>query len=153
LLQQRDDDTGRRILASVPSERYPVIRSEHSDFDQFLSSLPALTSRLNDLVDRASRLVSDNNIRAGTRLLDNLDRAAGGLPHTVQNLDALVDSLRVSADSGQRLLAELHDTTGAARVDFLATMQRLRATSDNLASASNTLNNVATENRAQLHAF
>ena len=52
LEQQRDDDS-RRVLAAVPSERYPVIRSAHSDLDQFLSSLPSLTGRLNDLMDRA----------------------------------------------------------------------------------------------------
>src|SRR5579863_5707967 len=40
LEQERDSDRGRRILAMVPSENYPVIRSAHSDLDQFLSSLP-----------------------------------------------------------------------------------------------------------------
>ncbi len=153
LLQQREDDTGRRVLASVPSERYPVIRSAHSDFDQFLSSLPALTARLNDLVDRAARLLSDNNLRTTARLLDNLDQAASGLPRSAHDLDALVEALRASAASGQRLLDQLHDTTNTASVDFLAAMQRFRATSDNLAKASGTLNAVAAENREQVHGF
>ncbi len=153
LLQQREDDTGRRVLASVPSERYPVIRSAHSDFDQFLSSLPALTARLNDLVDRAARLLSDNNLRTTARLLDNLDQAASGLPRSAHNLDALVEALRASTASGQRLLDQLHDTTSTASVDFLAAMQRFRATSDNLAKASGTLNAVAAENREQVHGF
>jgi len=153
LQQQREDDTVRRVLATVPSERYPVIRSAHSDFDQFLSSLPTLTARLNDLVDRASRLLSDNNLRTTARLLDNLDQAASGLPRSARNLDALLDALRATTGSGERLLDQLHDTTSTASVDFLATMQRLRATSDNLASASGTLNAVAAENREQLHGF
>src|SRR5476651_1374491 len=68
LEQQRADDTGRRILAGVPSERYQVIRSAHSDFDLFLSSLPTLTVRLNELVDRSSRLLSDRNIASVERL-------------------------------------------------------------------------------------
>ena len=37
-----------RLLEAVPSENYPVIRSAHSDFDVFLSSLPDLTARLNE---------------------------------------------------------------------------------------------------------
>ena len=38
-------------------------------------------------------------------------------------------------------------------VDFLAAMQKLRATSDNLASASGTLNTFASENRDRLNGF
>jgi phospholipid/cholesterol/gamma-HCH transport system substrate-binding protein len=153
LQQQREEEPGRRILAAVPSDRYPVIRSEHSDFDQFLSSLPALTARLNELVDRASHLLSDNNIRATSRLLDNIDQAASGLPHTARNVDALVDALRASTASAQQLLDELHSTTHTASIDFLAAIQKLRATSDNLERASGTLNAVAAENRAQVHSF
>ncbi|HXN10894.1 MAG TPA: MlaD family protein, partial [Steroidobacteraceae bacterium] len=47
-------DVEGRLLAAVPSETYPVIRSAHSDFDVFLSSRPDLTARLNELVVRAT---------------------------------------------------------------------------------------------------
>ena len=63
LQQQRPDDYRPALLAAVPSERYPVIRSVHSDFDLFLSSLPELTARLNDLFDRTTRLLSDEQHR------------------------------------------------------------------------------------------
>ncbi|MFI4895015.1 MAG: MlaD family protein [Steroidobacterales bacterium] len=153
LEQQRDDDSQRRIMAAVPSERYPVIRSAHSDFDQFLSSLPTLTARLNELVDRTSRMLSDSNIRAVTRLIDNIDQAASGLPRSAHSLDALVDALRESTAAAQRVIDDLHGTTQTASVDLLAAVQKLRATSDNLASASGTLNAVANENRDQLRNF
>ena len=57
-------DSGRRLLANVPSERYPVIPSVHSDLDLFLGSLPDLASRLNDLVDRGASVLSQQNIDA-----------------------------------------------------------------------------------------
>ena len=152
LQQQRPDDY-RRVLAAVPSERYPVIRSVHSDLDQFLSSLPSLTLRLNDLFDRSSRLLSDSNIRALTRMVDNLDQVAAGLPRSTRNVDGLVDALRATTASAQRLIDDLHGTTRTASVDFLAAVQRLRVTSDNLASTSNSLNGFAAENRAQLTSF
>jgi phospholipid/cholesterol/gamma-HCH transport system substrate-binding protein len=152
LQQQRADDY-RRVLAAVPSERYPVIRSVHSDFDQFLSSLPSLAARLNDLFDRTSRLLSDGNIRAVARLIDNIDQAAAGLPRSARNIDQLVDTLRETSLSAQRLIEDLHGTTSTASIDFLAAVQRLRTTSDNLVSTSSSLNTFAAENRAQLTSF
>ena len=153
LQQQREDDTGRRILAAVPSERYPVIRSSHSDFDQFLSSLPNLTARLNDLFDRTSRLLSDTNIRSVARLIDNVDQAAARLPASARDLDELLGALRTTTASTQRLIDELHGTTQTASVDFLAAVQKLRTTSDNLASTTATLNAFVTENRTEISGF
>jgi phospholipid/cholesterol/gamma-HCH transport system substrate-binding protein len=152
LQQQRSDDY-RRVLAAVPSERYPVIRSVHSDFDQFLSSLPNITSRLSDLFDRAAHLLSDGNVRAVTRLIDNLDQTAAGLPRSARNIDSLVEELRATNGSAQRLIDDLHGTTQTASVDFLAAMQSLRTTGDNLASTSGALNAFAAENRARLTNF
>jgi phospholipid/cholesterol/gamma-HCH transport system substrate-binding protein len=152
LQQQRSDDF-RRVLAAVPSERYPVIRSVHSDLDQFLSSLPSLAARTNDLFDRSARLLSDNNIRTMTRLIGNIDLAAADLPHSVHNLDELLGELRQTTASAQRLIDDLHGTTRTASIDFLAAVQRLRTTSDNLVSTSSSLNAFAAENRAQLTDF
>jgi phospholipid/cholesterol/gamma-HCH transport system substrate-binding protein len=153
LEQERDSDRGRRILAMVPSENYPVIRSAHSDLDQFLSSLPNLTARLNDLVDRASRVLSDGNIQSVGRIVGNLDQASSGLPRTAHNIDTVVDTLNEDTQDARRLINDLHASTQTASVDFLAAVQKLRATSDNLMSASATLNSVATTNRDQINSF
>jgi phospholipid/cholesterol/gamma-HCH transport system substrate-binding protein len=153
LEQQRADDIGRRILAAVPSERYQVIRSSHSDFDQFLSSLPDLTARLDELVARSARLLSDKNIAGVERVLANLDRATAGLPRTADNLDRLVDELRATVSDAHRVVTQLHDATQTASVDFLAAVKELRATSDNLARASGTLDAFVAENRDQISGF
>lgn len=152
LQQQRSDDY-RRVLAAVPSERYPVIRSVHSDFDQFLSSLPSLTARFSELFDRLARLLSDDNIQAVARLIGNIDQAAAGLPRSARNIDGLVDELRQTNAEAQRLIADVHGTTRTASVDFLAAVQGLRTTTDNLASTSSSLNAFAAENRARLSSF
>ena len=137
----------------VPSENYPVIRSAHSDLDQFLSSLPNLTARLNDLVDRASRVLSDGNIQSVGRIVGNLDLASSGFPRTAHNIDTLVDTLNEDTQDARRLINDLHASTQTASVDFLAAVQKLRATSDNLMSASGTLDSVATQNRDQINSF
>jgi phospholipid/cholesterol/gamma-HCH transport system substrate-binding protein len=153
LEQQREDDNRRRILAAVPSERYPVIRSAHSDLDQFLSSLPTLTAHLNDLVDRAARMLSDGNIQSVARIVGNLDQASAGFPRTARNIDTLVDTLNEDSAAAKRLINDLHASSQTASVDLLAAVQKLRATSDNLASASGTLNAFASDNRDQLSFF
>jgi len=153
LQQQRTDDTGRSILAGVPSEHYPVIRSAHSDFDLFLSSLPELTARLNGLVDRSSRVLSDKNIAGLERMVANLDKASAQLPHTAGNLDALVEKLRASVDAADQVIGEIHGATRSASVDVIAAVQKLRATSDNLERATGLLDAFVAENRDQLTGF
>ena len=153
LQQQRADDDGRRILAAVPSERYQVIRSAHSDFDLFLSSLPQLTVRLNDLVDRTSRVLSDKNIDSLDRLVTNLDKVAADLPHSASNVEGLVADLRSTINDAHREINDIHATTQSVSVDFVAAVQKLRATSDNLARVSGSVDTFLDENRDQLNAF
>ena len=153
LQQQRSDDTGRRILAAVPSERYQVIRSAHSDFDLFLSSLPALTARLNDLVDRSTRILSDKNIAGLERVVANLDKATAQLPHSAEQLDGLVADLRSTINDAHQVISDVHVATGAASVDFVAAIQKLRATSDNLERATGNVDAFVAENREQFSGF
>ena len=153
LQQQRSDDSGRRILAAVPSERYQVIRSVHSDFDLFLSSLPALTARLNDLVDRSTRILSDKNIAGFERVVANLDKAAAQLPHSAGELDGLVADLRSTINDAHQVISDVHVATGAASVDFVAAVQKLRATSDNLERATGNVDAFVAENRDQFSRF
>jgi phospholipid/cholesterol/gamma-HCH transport system substrate-binding protein len=153
LQRERDDDTARRILAAVPSEQYPVIRSAHSDFDLFLSSLPDLTARLNGLVDRASRIVSDRNIAAITHVVASLDATAARLPASTRKLDALLDDLRASVSNANRVINDVHNTTQAVSGDVVAAVQKLRATSDNLERATGRLDVFVAENGEQLSGF
>jgi phospholipid/cholesterol/gamma-HCH transport system substrate-binding protein len=153
LQQQRSDDSGRRILAAVPSERYQVIRSVHSDFDLFLSSLPALTARLNDLVDRSTRILSDKNIAGFEHVVANLDKAAAQLPHSAGELDGLVADLRSTINDAHQVISDVHVATGAASVDFVAAVQKLRATSDNLERATGNVDAFVAENRDQFSRF
>jgi len=153
LQQQRTDDAGRRILAGVPSERYQVIRSAHSDFDLFLSGLPQLTARLNELVARSTRILSDKNIAGIELLVANLDKAAAVLPHSTSNLDGLVTDLRSTINDAHQVVGEIHVATRTASVDFVAAVQKLRATSENLERATGNVDAFVTENRDQFSGF
>lgn len=150
-LQQLGQEAGgRRLLSNVPSERYPVIRSVHSNFDLFLSSLPDLTARLNDLVDRASHLMSDSNVDAVGRIAGHLDQATAGLPQTVRNVDELIAQLRSTVTQTNAVLANVQTASKSASVDFKAAARGLRTTGDNLARTSARLDSFVTANGDQL---
>jgi phospholipid/cholesterol/gamma-HCH transport system substrate-binding protein len=153
LRQERETDNARRILAAVPSERYPVIRSEHSDLDQLLSSLPALAAHLNELVDRGSEVLSDTNIQSLNHIVGNLDKATAGLPNSARELDNLLASVQASTQEAQTLIREIHGPAVAATTELLAVVQKLRATSDNLERASGKLDDFISDNRGQLSGF
>jgi phospholipid/cholesterol/gamma-HCH transport system substrate-binding protein len=142
-----------RLLEDVPSETYPVIRSAHSDLDVFLSSLPDLTARLNELAARATRVLSDRNIAAIDGVIGNLERASAGLPQSARSLDSLLGELRDTTSDAHAVVGDLRAVTRTAGVDFLASMKQLHATSDHLADASAELDAIVGENRAQLSGF
>ncbi len=66
-----------RVMASVPSEKYPVIDSVQSNFDRLLSSLPDLVGRATVVVDRAARVLSDENIKAFSKTMENIQHVVG----------------------------------------------------------------------------
>jgi len=148
-----EDRTGTRAGPQVASQRYPVIRSAPSRFDVFLAGLPEVLAAVGNLVDRASRLLSDENIAAISAAIGNLDKATGNLPRTAHELNTLIAELRgASAD----LAASAHLAHGMlATVDpqVRAAGQRLRTIADNLADASGQLDQAIAENRQDVRAF
>jgi phospholipid/cholesterol/gamma-HCH transport system substrate-binding protein len=125
----------------------------HSDFDLFLSSLPDLTARLDDLVDRASRLMSDQNIDAVRRIANHLDQATSGLPQTTRNVDQLIAQLRATVTQANQVIANVQSTSQSAGVDLIAALRRVRAAGDNLAHTSAQLDAFVSANRDQLSAL
>jgi phospholipid/cholesterol/gamma-HCH transport system substrate-binding protein len=153
LQQQLNPDTSKGELVTVPSERYPVIRSLPSDFDVFLASLPEVTVRASELVTRLNRLFSDDNIGAISRLAANLDRAGATLPASAQQLTALLSDLRATSAAASQVARQLQSSFATMAPDVEGAMNRLHVASDNLANASMQLDGLIKENRNELHGF
>jgi phospholipid/cholesterol/gamma-HCH transport system substrate-binding protein len=153
LQQQHAGAAPQRLMEPVASERYPVIRSIHSNFDVFLSSLPEVAGRVGELATRANQLLSDQNIAAFTRLADSLDRAGGTLPQLARDAGALIVELRGATEESRAVIAKVHAAAETAAPDLAASMARLRATADRLAAASAQLDGMLAENRAALGGF
>ena len=153
LQQQQPGMTYRRILESVPSQQYPVIRSMRSDFDVFVSSLPDLATRVGELVARATALLSDRNIAAISNLAVNLDRAGASLPATTRDAAQLLADLRRTAGDARVIAAQLRSAMQTAGPDLAGGMQRLHEAADRMASASARLDALIAENRADVSGF
>jgi len=142
-----------RVLESVPSVTYPVIRSARSSFDTFVSSLPDVAMRTGELVVRANSLLSDRNIAMLSQLIDNLNRAGANLPAAVSDAGTLIAELRGATGETRAVLADVQRATQSAGPDLAAGMDRLRVARDNMARASQKLDELIAENRADVRSF
>ncbi len=153
LQKQQPDAKSERLMEPVPGERYPVIRSIHSNFDVFLNSLPEVASRVGELATRANRLLSDDNIAAYNRVVANLDRAGATLPQTMREAEQLVAELRAVTADSHAVVAQVRAATDSAAPDLAATMAKMRVTADHLAKASEQLDGLLADNRGALRGF
>jgi phospholipid/cholesterol/gamma-HCH transport system substrate-binding protein len=148
-----EDRSGKHLAPPVASLRYPVIRSAPSGFDVFLAGLPEVVAAAGNLVNRASRLLSDDNLAAVASAVANLDKASAGLPHTVHDLEALIAELRSASTDLAAASHTAHGMLEAVDPDVRASAQRLRTIADNLTDASAQLDAVISENRQDIRAF
>jgi phospholipid/cholesterol/gamma-HCH transport system substrate-binding protein len=143
----------KRSMESVPSEIYPVIDSVQSNFDRLLASLPELVGRATEVIDRASRVLSDQNIKAFSVTMQNIEQTSATLPGAmrdaavvVADLKATLVDVRVAAAGARQLI----DTSGP---DLAAASQRIRAISENLAKTTANLDRLMADHREDLGLF
>jgi phospholipid/cholesterol/gamma-HCH transport system substrate-binding protein len=147
-------DAGTKRLSTVVSgERYPVIRSVRSGFDVILSGVPEVMGRASEVAQRASRLLSDDNIDALSNLIVNLDAAGRLLPETIQEVGALTSDLRVVAADLQQVAASLRTTTRESAPLIKDTVRRIDAVAENMASATARLDLLLADNAESLTEF
>jgi phospholipid/cholesterol/gamma-HCH transport system substrate-binding protein len=153
LFLQRPGALPERLMEPVASEHYPVIRSIRSNFDIFLSGLPQVAGQIGELATRGNKLLSNENLAAFSRLAANLDRAGATLPQTAREATQLIAELREAASASRALIAKINALTDSAGPDLVAVMARLHTSADHLASASEQLDGLLTDDRGALHGF
>jgi phospholipid/cholesterol/gamma-HCH transport system substrate-binding protein len=137
----------------VPSYEYPVIRARPSRLQAFLASLPDLATDVADLVQRADRLLSDNNLVAFSSALDHINKASVGLPDTFGQLNRLLNDLRAATAEVSLSAKDLRGVLDTSGPDIEATIQRLRAVSDNLSKATDLVDKIIADNRQDIRSF
>lgn len=143
LLAQADP---KRRLDSVPSERYPVIDSVRSNFDLFLSSLP-------DLVGRASRVLSDENIEALSSTLQRIEESAATLPGTLRDAAEVVAEFKATVADVRAAAAGARTIIDTSGPNLAASAEHIRSLSQNLAATTANLDKLMTAHREDLGLF
>ncbi len=134
----------------------PVIRSARSNFDVLLSSLPELIGLANEVVERANRMLSDENLAAvASTPAQHQPDEPRSCRTTVREVHALVTELRGTAADIRTVAQSVNRTTQSVGPDFAAAMKRVNDVADNLVGASAQLEQLVKDNRtrsALLHA-
>jgi phospholipid/cholesterol/gamma-HCH transport system substrate-binding protein len=138
---------------SVPSLQYPVIRAAPSQFDVFMAQLPRLSAAAGGVIARLNRLLSDRNIDDVSRSLDNLSRASSSLPATVRSVNALLVQLRSATEELTATARSARNVMDTAGPQIVTTVRRLNAVADNLSLATEQLDRMIAENRADVRSF
>jgi phospholipid/cholesterol/gamma-HCH transport system substrate-binding protein len=145
--------TPRGSPASIPSLRYPVIRAAPSQFDVLMAQLPRLSAAAGGVIERLNRLLSDRNIEDVSRSLDNLSQASSSLPDTVRNVNALLVQLRAATTELSATAQSARNVMDTAGPQIVSTARRLNAVADNLSQATDQLDRMVAENRADVRSF
>jgi phospholipid/cholesterol/gamma-HCH transport system substrate-binding protein len=89
------------LLVPKPGQKYPVIRAKQSSLQQLEQSAPEVVAKLNVAASRLNDLLSDNNRRTVTHILESLDQTtstiakrSGDIDATLRNANEAVVNLR-----------------------------------------------------------
>jgi len=150
ILQRRHN---HQPLPEVPSYKYPVIPARQSRLQAFLQSLPDLVTSVGDVVERADRLLSDENLAAFSGTLANVNKASVGLPETLQHLNGLLGELRSATVQIAASAHDLHSVIDTAGPDVEATIKRLHDVADNVVKATDLIDKIIADNRQDIRSF
>jgi len=102
------------ILEAKPGQRYPVIRAKQSTLQQLEQSAPEVVAKLNVAASRLNDLLNDNNRRAITRILTNLDQTTTTIAKRSADIDATVKNASQATANLRDASESLKPTIAAA---------------------------------------
>ena len=146
-------DPGKAAGEIPPGTQFPVIPSERSDFDVFVSSLPDAVAKASEVLNRMSAMLSDQNIQSVTAALENARETTEGLPEVVAEARQLIARLDAAADDVRGVAGDLREVTSASGPEINAAVKELRAAAGSLAAASEGLDQLIAANEESITRF
>ncbi len=147
------DSAEHQQLAVTAGQEYPIIRTRDVGFAALMSSGPEMVARVNNLLDDAGLVLSEENRNAATQILENLEQLTTALAGQRDALAVLPARMNESLDKLQDTLELAAELTAEAKPELMASMQNLRQTTDNLANASARVEHWLVENDAAVDSF
>jgi phospholipid/cholesterol/gamma-HCH transport system substrate-binding protein len=150
-LKPADPDKPR--TRSVLSLQYPVIPSERSDFDVFVSSLPDAVAKASEALNRVNAALSDSNIKALSNALAHVEAASSELPETVAATRALLVDLQAAARQMRDAAAEARQLAANASPELQLAIQRMREAGENAAALTARMDQLVADNQDNVSRF
>ena len=147
-------DSGvHRPLAVAAGDDFPIIRTRDVGIAALLNSGPEMLARINNLLDDAGLVLSEENRASATRILANLEQVTAALAEQRSELAVLPARMNESLDRFDETLGLLAELTAEAKPELIAAVHDFRQTTDNLANASERVERWVVENDAAVDRF
>jgi phospholipid/cholesterol/gamma-HCH transport system substrate-binding protein len=98
------------VLTAKPGERYPVIAAHRSALANVYAHAPELLEKLNDIGDNLNALLSDDNRKAVTQILANVNKLTGDVAAHDKDLTDLFANANIAVGSLGKLVGHVDDS-------------------------------------------
>jgi len=150
-LQQDPAADPARVLGE--GQRYPVIPSRKGDIEAFLERLPDLIGDTARLVERVEGLLTDENLKAVSTTLANVEVASRDLPAVTRSAAELAAELRRTSADVSALTQRVQGIADTAGPQIEASLAGVRATAEKMSRTADSLERIVAGNEAGLAQF
>jgi phospholipid/cholesterol/gamma-HCH transport system substrate-binding protein len=150
-LQQDPDADPARVLGE--GQRYPVILAQKGDIEAFVERLPDLLGHTSRLVERVEGLLTDENLKAVSTTLANVETASRDLPAVTRSAAQLAAELRRTTAEVSALTQKVHAVADTAGPQIDASLAGVRATAEKMSRTADSLERIVAGNEASLAQF
>lgn len=135
------------LLSPTSDNPVPRIPSESSALSQLLNSGADIVTTLNGILNKASAILSQENVDHINRTLDHLDKTTGAIADERDDIRTL---LQQATAASKELNETLRSTSALVNNQGKATLDSARAALASLQQTSETLDKLLAENRGSL---
>src|SRR6185437_1700757 len=132
------------LLSPTPDNPVPKIPSESSALSQLLNSGADMVTTLNGILNKASAILSQENVDRINRTLDHLDKTTGAIADERDDIRTLLQQATLAS---KELNETLRNTSALVNNQGKATLDSARAALASLQQTSETLDKLLAENR------
>ena len=150
-LQQDPEADPARVLGV--GQRYPVILSRKGDIEAFLERLPDLIRGAARVVERVEGLLTDENLKALSTTLANVETASRDLPALTRSAAELVAELRRTSAEVSALTQKVRALADTSSPQIEASLAGVRATAEKMSRTADSLERIVAGNEASLAQF
>lgn len=135
------------LLSPTSDNPVPKIPSESSALSQLLNSGADIVTTLNGILNKASAILSQENVDHINRTLDHLDKTTGAIADERDDIRTLLQQATLAS---KELNETLRNTSALVNNQGKATLDSARAALASLQQTSETLDKLMAENRGSL---